>query len=77
MVIPPEILPLLSGAILGGLGRCCSARENVSLGGGSGLWGDRDVSEQSASWVGGLVLPDFLSELASRRECFLMTLWLP
>lgn len=32
--------------------------------------GDRDVSEQSASWVGGLVLPDFLRKLATRRECF-------
>lgn len=32
--------------------------------------GNRDVSEQSASRVGGLVLPDFLRELATRRECF-------
>lgn len=42
----------------------------VQLQGMVGKPGDRDVSEQSASWVGRLVLPDFLRELASRRECF-------
>lgn len=42
----------------------------VQLQGMVGEAGDRDVSEQSASRVGGLVLPDFLRELATRRECF-------